>query len=287
MLELATVHPLPQNTVIDFLKEVDQVYILEEVEPYLEDRIRILAHKQGLKTEIRGKTTGHVPWEGDLDESVLAGFLAQELNLEPKRTPAPRRGYHNLQPLGRGCPYSLFFTTMKKTAEELGLERPLVTGETGCLIKLNNQPLECLDMKFSMGASTGNAWGLRLSGLKKKIVAAMGDSVFFHTGINSVINAANAQADLIIAVMDNRTVALTGFQEPMGSGRTTLGKATRPILPEDLARAMGIESVTVLDAFDRESMERTWKKCLQEDGLKFIVVRGDCPYIDSKKCVTD
>ncbi len=287
LLELATIHPLPHKTILDFLQELEEVYILEEVEPFVEDRIRIAAHKAGLKVKIKGKTTGHVPWEGDIDQAGLARFLAQELNLEPKAVPAEARDYPSLQPFGRGCPYSLFFSSMKKVAAELGQQRPIVVGETGCLVKLNNPPMESLELKFSMGASAGSAWGLRLSGLKNRIVAAMGDSVFFHTGINGVINAANAQADLIIVVMDNKTVALTGFQERMGSGRTTLGKATKPILPEDLARAMGIPSVTVLDAFDREKIELTWKECLQEKGLRFIVVRGECPYIDSKKCVID
>ncbi len=285
LLELATIHPLPERKVTEFLEGVEEAYVLEEVEPFVEDRVRIAAQKAGLSTEIKGKTSGHVPWEGDLNRSVMAEFLVRELGLSPEADPGPAVPFPSLQPLGKDCPYRLFFTSLKKTAAELGRERPIVVGETGCLVRLNNPPLETLDLKFSMGSAVGTAHGLRLSGLKEKIVAVMGDSVFFHTGINGLINAAHAGSDLIIAVMDNQTVALTGFQERIGGGKTALGKEVPPILPEDLARGLGLERVIVLASDDREGIEKTWRECLLNEGLRFIVVRGRCPYIDSKKCV--
>ena len=277
LLELATIHPLPEKKVLEFLKGMEEVYVLEEVEPFVEDRVRIALHKAGLGIAVKGKTTGQAPWEGDLNGSALAEFIVRELGLDLKSEPGQSPTIPSLQPLGQGCPYRLFFALLKETAAALGQERPIVVGETGCLVRLNNPPLQTLDLKFSMGSAVGTAHGLRLSGIERKIVAAMGDSVFFHTGINGLLNAVNAGSDIIIVVMDNQTVALTGFQERIGSGRTAQGREAPVILPEDLARGLGIEQVVVLDSNDREGMARTWQECLTNPGLRFIVVRGRAP----------
>ncbi len=284
VLKLGTLFPPPEELIARFLSDLEVVYVLEEVEPFIEDRVRIVAHKAGLKIEVRGKTTGHAPWEGDFNSGKLVGFLTEELGLDIEAEAGPARKFPSLQPLGRGCPYRPFFAALKKIVEEKGLERPIVVGETGCLVRLNNPPLKMLDIKFSMGSAVGAACGLRWAGVKGPIVAAMGDSVFFHTGINGVIDAANSQADIVIAVMDNGTVALTGFQERIGSGRTAMGEPGPTILPEKVAQGLGLNYVKAVDAFDASALEETWRECLGRRGPSFVVVRGECPYIETKRC---
>ena len=84
-----------------------------------------------------------------------------------------------------------------------------------------------------------------------------GDSVFFHTAINGLINAAHHQADIVVAIMDNETVALTGFQKRTGAGTTAMGEQVQTIYPEKVAEAMGIENVHTLDAFDAAAIRQT------------------------------
>jgi indolepyruvate ferredoxin oxidoreductase alpha subunit len=164
------------------------------------------------------------------------------------------------------------------------IPKPIVVGETGCLVRLNNPPFELLDVKYSMGSSVGLACGLWRSGVEDKILAVAGDSVFFHTAINGLINAAHHQADIVVVIMDNATAALTGFQDRAGGGTTAMGESVRPIYPEKVAAAMGIEHVCTLDAFDENSIRQTLLEAFERQGLSFLVVRGRCPFIESKRC---
>lgn len=159
-----------------------------------------------------------------------------------------------------------------------------MVGETGCLVRLSNPPFDMLDVKYSMGSSIGIACGLWRSGVEDRILAVAGDSVFFHTAINGLINAAHHQADIVVAIMDNQTVALTGFQERTGGGTTAMGEQVQPIYPEEVARVLGIGKVYTLDAFDEKSIRQTLQEAFSRKGLSFLVVRGRCPFTETKKC---
>ncbi|CAB1077896.1 Indolepyruvate oxidoreductase subunit IorA (EC [Olavius algarvensis Delta 1 endosymbiont] len=284
VLELGTLFPLPEQQVADFLTGVDSVHVLEEVEPFIENQVRALAQRRGLQVKIYGKTTGHVPWEGDIDLAKVGRMLIEELGQALDAAPAPARTYPSRQPFGDGCSYSPFFSALQQLIAEKQISKPIVVGETGCLVRLHNPPFEMLDVKYSMGSSIGLACGLWRSGVEDKILAVAGDSVFFHTAINGLLNAAHHQADIVVAIMDNETVALTGFQKRTGAGTTAMGETVRTIYPEKLAAAMGIDNVYTLDAFDEAAIKKTLHEVFTRRGLSFLVVRGRCPHIESKKC---
>ena len=284
VFELGTLFPLPEEQICAFLSVIDCVYILEEVEPYVENQVRSLAQRQGFPVKIYGKTTGHVHWEGDLDLKKIAGLLSDVLGQSLDTTPAPPRTYPSRQPFGDGCPYTPFFRNLQQMIAENVIPKPIVVGETGCLVRLSNPPFDMLDVKYSMGSSIGIASGLWRSGVEDRILAVAGDSVFFHTAINGLINAAHHQADIVVAIMDNQTVALTGFQERTGGGTTAMGEQVQPIYPEEVARALGIGKVCTLDAFDEKSIRQTLQKAFSRKGLSFLVVRGRCPFTETKKC---
>jgi indolepyruvate ferredoxin oxidoreductase alpha subunit len=284
VLELGTLFPFPEEQIAAFLAGLDSVYVLEEVEPFLENQIRSLAQRHGLKARIFGKTTGHVPWEGDIHLEKIAALLTEELGQSVNGAPAPARTYPSRQPFGDGCSYTPFFKALQELINEAQIAKPIVVGETGCLVRLSNPPFEMLDVKYSMGSSIGIACGLWRSGVKDKILAVAGDSVFFHTAINGLINAAHHQADIVVAIMDNDTVALTGFQKRTGAGTTAMGEQVRSIYPEKVAEAMGIDNVYTLDAFDEAAIRQTLQEVFTRKGLSLLVVRGRCPYIESKQC---
>jgi indolepyruvate ferredoxin oxidoreductase, alpha subunit len=286
-MSLGTISPLPEQSLLIFLKPLKRLYVLEDGEPFMEIRVRDLAQKNGLALEILGKTGGQVPWEGSLNEAALARFLTDQLEQPPAKTPAGQRQLPSRKPLGIDCPYEPFVMTLKELIADGKLDRPVVVGETGCLVKLNNPPYDMLDVKYSMGSSIGLACGLRRSGIKDKILALTGDSAFFHTGINGLITAAHHRTDIIVVVMDNRTVALTGFQTTIGTGQTASGERVPTFGPEDVAKALNIENVQVLDAYDRDAIAETLKKLWQQKGPALVVVRGACPYIDAKSCRID
>ena len=285
IFELGTLFPLPEEQIAAFLKGLDRVYVLEEVEPFIENQVRSLAQRLGLRLKIYGKTTGHVPWEGDIHPAKIGRMLTEEFGQSLNVPPAPARTYPSRQPFGDGCSYTPFFSALQQLIIEEQIPKPIVVGETGCLVRLNNPPFEMLDVKYSMGSSIGLACGLWRSGVEDKILAVAGDSVFFHTAINGLVNAAHHQADIVVAIMDNETVALTGFQDRTGAGSTAMGEQVQPIYPEKVAEAMGIENVYTLDAFDETAIRETLKAVFSRKGLSFLVVRGRCPFIETRRCV--
>jgi indolepyruvate ferredoxin oxidoreductase alpha subunit len=284
VFELGTIFPLPKEQMTAFLTDLDRTYVLEEVEPFIENQVRALAQMQGLQVEIFGKTTGHVPWEGDIQLEKLARLLTEQFGQSLTALPAPSRAYPSLQPFGEGCSYTPFFKTLQQMIVEKSIPKPIVVGETGCLVRLSNPPFEMLDVKYSMGSSIGIACGLWHSGVDDRILAVTGDSVFFHTALNGLVNAAHHQADIIVVIMDNETVALTGFQDRTGAGITAMGANVRPIYPEKVAEAMGIDNVYTLDAFDEKAIRSALQQVFNQKGLSCMVVRGRCPYIESKQC---
>jgi indolepyruvate ferredoxin oxidoreductase alpha subunit len=286
VLELGTVFPLPEEQVSAFLARMQSVYVIEEVEPFIENQIRLLAQRHALKVKIFGKISGHVPWEGDFHQEKLARFLVEQLGQTVPTVAAPLRTYPSRQPFGDGCPYTPFFTTLQQMVIEKQIPKPVVIGETGCLVRLINPPLEMLDVKYSMGSSIGIACGLARSGVKDKILAVTGDSAFFHTGLNGLVNAAHHQPDITVVVMDNATVAMTGFQDSIGAGTTAMGAKVKPIYPERVAEALNIGDVAALDAFDEPAIADALQAAFRKKGLSFLVIRGRCPYIETKRCRT-
>ena len=284
VFELGTVFPLPEKQIIAFLAGVKRAYILEEFEPFLETRIRSLAQRHGLPVEVLGKTGGQVPWEGDFHQQKLGHFLIEQLGQSVPDVAAPARSYPSRQPFGDGCPYTPFFKALQQMIREEKIPRPIVVGETGCLVRLINPPFEMLDVKYSMGSSIGIASGLARSGVSDRILAVTGDSAFLHTGLNGLVNAAHHQPDITVVVMDNETVAMTGFQVPVGAGVTAMGVRAEPILPEKVAGALGISDVGAVDAFDEPAIASALQVAFDKNGVSFMVVRGRCPHIENKRC---
>jgi indolepyruvate ferredoxin oxidoreductase alpha subunit len=284
VFELGTLFPLPKEQMVAFLTRLERVWVLEEVEPFVENRVRSLAQFHRLNVEILGKTSGHVPWEGDIHMEKLSRLLTETWGQTITTPPAPSRAYPSRQPFGAGCPYTPFFNTLKQMILEARISKPIVIAEPGCLVRLTNPPFEMLDVKYSMGSSIGIACGLRRSGVRDKILAVSGDSAFFHTALNGLVNAAHHQADIVVAVMDNGTVALTGFQDRTGAGTTTMGEKVEPIYPEKVAEALNIDKVFTLDAFDEPAIANVLQEVFKTKGLSFLVVRGRCPHIETKQC---
>ena len=164
------------------------------------------------------------------------------------------------------------------------IPRPIVVGETGCLVRLTNPPFEMLDVKYSMGSSISIACGLVRSGVSDKILAVTGDSAFLHTGLNGLVNAAHHQHDIIGVVLDNETIAMTGFQTPVSAAVTAMGKRVEPIFVEKVAEALSIDNVSMVDAFDEMAIAQALKTAFDKKGLSFIVVRGRCPFTETKHC---
>ena len=279
LLRLETLYPLPERTLIAFLKDVTEVLVLEENEPYLETAIQAVAYRAGVHTKIWGKLSGHIVREGALQAKQIREGLQRALGVGKREASewdeevAPSSAQ---TALCEGCPYIPAFGALKEAMRELDVEAVL-TGDPGCTVRLLQPPVEMLDVKYAMGDSIGVAAGLHRAGVREKVIAVVGDSSFFHSAINGLINAVQHRAKILVVVLDNGSAALTGFQPHPGSGRDAMGWEAPRIRIEDLARVCSIDFVRVVDPDDFEETKTAFLEGLAREDLGVIVVRKPCP----------
>ena len=236
-LELGGIFPLPAAPLRAFLEAHDEVLVLEENEPYLEQRIAALAHAHRLPTRVRGKLTGEVARCGELYRwqiaAAVAGF-APDLPRAGRFTQAaeaaerpPRRNHC------AGCPFARLIDAVQEWLAAAGRGDAWLVADPGCLA--TEAPR--LDAKYAMGSAVAVADGLLHAG--QDAVALFGDSAFFHAALPALCNAYAQGANLAAIVADNSGAVTTGRQPHPGSGRSALGTPAPRLDMLTLARACG------------------------------------------------
>jgi indolepyruvate ferredoxin oxidoreductase alpha subunit len=269
-LKLGMTYPLPAEMIRNFAAGVETLVVVEELDPFIEEQVRAL----GL--EVIGKE--FLPATGELTLArVRAGALKANL---PIQSPAP--GPQPLAPtipipprppaLCPGCPHRSVYFNLRKL-------KLLVAGDIGCYAIGVLPPFEKMDMLISMGASIGMAHGARQAGCPDKIVATIGDSTFFHTGLPELANIIYNRGAACTMILDNGTTAMTGGQENPATGLTLQGETTQAIDIESVVRAMGVEYLWVVDALDVKAVEQAIKEATAiEHQPTVIIVNGDCVF---------
>jgi len=268
-LKLGMVYPLPVNLIREFASKVKKIYVVEELDPFLEEQIRAMG------IEVTGKKL--FPYTGEFDpglvENTITGNSPNTLiNLPVSVPPRPP----NLCP---GCPHRGLFYVLGK----LGA---FISGDIGCYTLSFMKPLEGLDSCICMGASIGMAHGMSHALKEKgkgKVIGVIGDSTFIHSGITPLLNAAYNQSNVVIVIGDNRTTAMTGMQDHPATGVTLQGKKTKELDFPALASALGIESVRVIDPFNLNETRAVMKEELAKDGPSLVISRGTCALLQTKR----
>ena len=144
-------------------------------------------------------------------------------------------------------------------------------------------PLMSMDTQNCMGSSIGGAMGFERAGISNKVVAVIGDSTFYHSGITGLVDAVYNQSTTTTIILDNNTTAMTGFQGHPGTGLSARKKPTKSVDLVKLVKGIGIEDIHVLDAFNLPSIERAVKHCVERNEPSVIIVRGLCPGQSKKR----
>jgi indolepyruvate ferredoxin oxidoreductase alpha subunit len=267
-LKLGMTYPLPERMIRDFAAQVDRLIVVEELDPFIEEEIRLM----GIPVE--GKSI--FPICGELNPTVVrqSAIKAGLLPPSPPRQPGRREGEMKRLPprpplLCPGCPHRGLFLMTNKL-------KLVVSGDIGCYTLGFLPPLSALHTCGCMGASIGQAHGVSKAGIAQKHVAVIGDSTFFHTGIPALLNVAYNQSDTVVIILDNRTTAMTGHQQNPGTGTTLMGQPTHAVEFEELARAMGIQRVHTVDPYDLKEVEAALRDCLEAEGPAVIVSQREC-----------
>ncbi len=301
VLKIGTPHPFPEDLALKFLNEMEEVLVLEELYPVVEEQLRELSAGCKPTPLILGKKTGHMPVAGEysveLIKKAVCAFLAIELQEEEALVELPQ-----LPPrppvLCAGCPHRASFYAFKTACRG---KKVVFSGDIGCYTLGNAKPLETVDTCLCMGAGITIAQGLHRIEPDTVNLAFIGDSTFFHTGIPGIINAVYNNADITVVVLDNRTTAMTGNQPHPGTGRTAMGKEAPIIDIGEIVKACGVGYVKKADPLKLKEAVAVAKEAMEHKGPSVVIFESPCAqniksgtplYIDErciacKKCIRD
>lgn len=263
VLKLGLTHPLPVGLIRAFAADVERLYVVEELDPFLEEQIRALG--------LRLAHPPAPPRTGELSPEAVARFLGV-------RRPARRPSLPDLPPrppvLCPGCGHRALLAVLKKL-------KVFVSGDIGCYTLGVQPPLQTMDTCVCMGASIGLAVGAqRATGRSDNMVAVIGDSTFIHSGITPLIDLVYNGGTTTVIILDNETVAMTGHQDHPGTGRTAAGQPTHRLSLENICRAAGVRRVTVLDPYDLKQTEEVLRADIAAAEPAVVIARRRCALLD-------
>jgi len=266
VLKLGMTNPLPRRLITDFIGQVKEVVVVEELDSFIEDQIRAW----GLT--VAGKE--FIPAIGELNVESVRSSLSDN--------PEIAAGVDSMEVAPRppmmcaGCPHRSVFYTLRKL-------RLIVAGDIGCYTLGVLPPLEAMDTCLCMGASIGNASGMQRATGRKDIVAVIGDSTFVHSGITPLIDVVYNQGATTVIILDNRTTAMTGRQDHPATGTTLKGDETKQLDLKKLVEAIGVESVRVVDPYDLKSVKQAIKEEIEKDEPSVIISKRACLLVERPK----
>jgi len=288
ILKLGFTYPLPGMLIREFASHFHRVYVVEELEPFLEEGLRAM----GL--DVLGKA--RIPRDGELDPHLVGEALGELIEMDtgvkgggwtpPRlRTSLPDLAALPPRPpvMCPGCPHRGLYQALSRAGA-------VASGDIGCYTLGVLPPLEGLDCQVCMGASVSMALGLerafstgRVNADKAgKVVGILGDSTFIHAGITGLIDMVYNRTPSTIIILDNRTTAMTGFQDHPGTGITLMGEESTALDLEKLCEAIGVESVRVIDPWDLEGSEKVIREEVGSDHTSVIISRRACVLLERR-----
>ncbi|MDR0963020.1 MAG: indolepyruvate ferredoxin oxidoreductase subunit alpha [Clostridium sp.] len=324
MLRIATPFPFPESLALRFLKEVDTVLVLEELDPVIERELIYLAGKHHIDVKILGKLSGHMPTAGENSIDTLLDGLRQYLHIdqnhememksslvgsERKVLPDPPTLPPRPPVLCAGCPHRSSFFAVKQAVKSVNqknresmndgakaIEKELQAiycGDIGCYTLGNASPLYTTDTCLCMGAGITMAQGLARVNDHSVCFAFVGDSTFFASGITGVVNAVYNRANLVLVILDNSLTAMTGGQPHPGIGKSITNALAPKLSIEAIIEAMGVE-VTIADPLDLAEAIGVVEAAIGQTGVRAVIFRSPCVslikgkealFADSKRCI--
>jgi len=293
VLRIGHFNPLPVNYVKRFLVRLKEVLLVEELEPFIEEKTKALLPEINKKIKIYGKLTHHLPETGSYSVEIVKEAIAKLWKGKSDFNAAGHESRRKLDDLSHllakdpltfcpGCPHRASFYVLKESIKKTNQEF-IVNGDIGCYMFNRKSPFSFSDTVFCMGASIGIGCGLFQAKSNKRIVATIGDSTFLHAGIPALINCCYTGVDILVYILDNEITASTGLQPYAGIGINAEGKQTKRILIEDVVRACNVDFMRIIDPFNIKEAIATVSEGLQAKGQRVIISRHECAQVSAKR----
>jgi indolepyruvate ferredoxin oxidoreductase, alpha subunit len=272
VLKLALSYPLARETVLEFLRSHEEVFVLEELDNLMEMEVKALAYDAGLRTRIIGKADDDA-WMREYTPDKVRHLLHQAW---PDIVPAlaqlpPFEVPERPAQLCPGCGHRSAFHAIKAALDE----KDISVADIGCHTLGYLPPHEVGQLLMCMGASTAMGSGLGLFNETRQVVAFMGDSTFFHAALPGVINALFNRHNLTLILMENGTTAMTGHQDHAATGHNfntdTVGIPVRQVL-----EGLGITAIFEVDTYQQAELKRLVQEALATPGFKVVIARHPC-----------
>ena len=293
LLKVSTV-PFPDKLALQFLEGLDEVLVIEDLDPVIEDELIRVCGLHRLNVKITGKHTGYIQNAGEITVDVVLKAVGEFLS---KQKPSSSRIIPEPPPLPvrppvlcAGCSHRAAFYAVKQATKGISA---VFTGDIGCYTLGNAPPLNMVDTCLCMGAGITVAQGLRRIEPDTVHFAFIGDSTFFHSGMTGLLNAVYNQTDIVVIILDNRTTAMTGNQPHPGMGVTMMGGKPDKLSIAKIVEAMDVSMLLRVDPLDIKAGKKAVKKVIGQKGVRVILFDSPCVYIsksknyavvDTKKC---
>lgn len=272
-LKLGLVHPLPHELIRDFASKVDTLYVVEELDPFIEEQVKAMG------ITVTGKEIFSLCGELTPERISRAFAAAGVVNVVPAssmQAPATEKMPPRPPNMCPGCPHRGVFFALNQL-------KAYVTGDIGCYTLGFMPPLSAMDTCICMGASIGMATGVTKvvsEEEKKKVVAVIGDSTFLHTGINGLMDLVYNQSPATVVILDNRITAMTGRQDNPATGFTLMDDPTHRIDIPLLCKALGVKNIRLIDPFDLEQTRNVLQEEMNRPEPSVIITDKPCVLIN-------
>jgi indolepyruvate ferredoxin oxidoreductase alpha subunit len=288
ILKLGTTNPLPKKLVKSFIRSLKTVIIVEELSPFLENKIKALSMDVNPQLKIVGKISGHFSEANEYNIPLVLNVIREVFKISSEHD------YENILNTANelksilpvripvfcpGCPHRATFWALQRALSGKS-EKLAFMNDIGCysMLLLNKNIYSKLhpdDLLLAMGATVGTGSGVSLAS-EEKVISVIGDSTFFHAGLPGMINVSNNEEDVMIIVLDNSVTAMTGQQPNPGTGYGPSGTPKHKIQIENVLKGMGFENVIINNCFDVKNSVISFKKALNSKGPTIIISRGAC-----------
>ena len=294
ILKVATPHPFPEQLAVRFLEGLDEVLVIEELDPVIEKELVYIAGKYHLNVTVKGKLTGDTETAGENSPNLVAGYLDRFLGRIPAGKadlPAPPPIPVRPPVLCAGCPHRASFYAVKTAMKG---KKTIFCGDIGCYTLGNAMPLDMVDTCLCMGAGINIAQGVFRTEPDTSAFAFVGDSTFFASAITGIVNAVYNQAEMTVIILDNSTTAMTGHQPHPGTGRTMMGEVVSKVSIEAILKGIGLEFVETVNPLELDKAVDAVKRASEQKGVKAIIFKSPCIAIvkpdkaltiDQDKCI--
>ncbi|ADZ08917.1 indolepyruvate ferredoxin oxidoreductase, alpha subunit [Methanobacterium lacus] len=278
VFKVTLTHPFPDELLLEFIKDLDAVAVVEEVDPIMEKEVLSILGRNGIKMAVHGKLDQTLPMIYEYTPNIVMEMLETVLNQQIPKNQASNSDLsipERPPTLCPGCPHRSVYYTVKDAVNSLGLNDVIYPTDIGCYTLGITSPYDAADYLLSMGSSIGTSCGFSKA-TKQNVVCFIGDSTFFHAGIPPLINAVHNKDRFVLVILDNRTTAMTGGQPHPGLPVDGMGWEAPEVSIDAIVEATGVKYLRKINPMNIKKSKETFMEALEFDGVAVVISQHPC-----------